>query len=981
MADITLVPLDDLPAATTPLASTDLLLVQQGGTAKKVSAFSAGLPVSAIAAGLIFAGPASGAAAIPTFRALVADDIPSTLNATTFSGTATATHFLVGGSAVLEFAQQGTVVANGSLIIGSGLVLTGNTITAVGGSGSVTSVAETFTGGLISVGGSPITTAGTLALTVAGTSGGVVYFDSTSSWASSALLTANALMLGGGAGAAPSTPVGLGTTTTVLHGNAAGAPTWGAVSLTADVSGILPATNGGTGFGSFTAGTIPYAVSTSALAFAGPFATNSLLLTVNGGAPKVSAGIVSDGVAKLTLGGVGVGTGGITFLGSASGGVTFAIPNTVGGTYTMTWPASAGVSGQVLTSAGGGVTQMTWSNLPTGTISSIVAGGVLSGGTITTTGTVGLVAGTGLSGSAGSGTISNAGVLALVQGTITDTGTITIGGNLTLDAGGTLTAAASGTGTVTSVVAGSNLTGGTITSSGTIALSVTPTINDSTAKLILDRNSGGTLDIETNALIQLAGADTTNVFELIDIYSNTAASAAQFLGRKSRGTRAAKTALSNTSIIARFGGNGYDGTAYSGTTVGAFNGMSVISISNWTTADHGAALTWNVTPSGSTTSILGMQLRSTDLALAGGSIVVGGTIGSSGTITGGNTLTPGGDWSSAGSVAFSGAFSFAGTLTGNTSVTFPTSGTLSTTTGTVTSVAETFTGGIISVAGSPITSAGTLALTVTGTSGGIPVFTSGTSWASSTLLATNSIILGGGATVGVKTSAGIISNGVAQITLGAVGTGSGALVWAGTTSGSFTISVPNAVGGTVSMQWPASAGSAGQPMLSGGAGGQITIGTLGVAGGGTGLASWTTNTLVYASGTATLAGAVLPSGWAITSGTLVPSNTITVGLSNSLTDSITLGTYDLGPILQGGTVLNSYAHVASGTLTYTGAIGAPGTYTAITGMSAITSSSTTIDTIGTATAANVLSAGQHLWVVVGGTLAPGGTVFFTVKVP
>jgi hypothetical protein len=34
-----------------------------------------------------------------------------------------------------------------------------------------------------------------------------------------------------------------GTTTTVLHGNAAGNPTWGAVDLTADVSGDLPYTN------------------------------------------------------------------------------------------------------------------------------------------------------------------------------------------------------------------------------------------------------------------------------------------------------------------------------------------------------------------------------------------------------------------------------------------------------------------------------------------------------------------------------------------------------------------------------------------------------------------------------------------------------------------------------------------------------------------------------------------------------------------
>lgn len=123
-----------------------------------------------------------------------------------------------------------------------------------GGTGTVTSVAETFTGGLISVSGSPITTSGTLALTVAGTSGGIPYFSSTSGWASSALLTSNAIILGGGAGTTPASLGSLGTTTTVLHGNAAGAPTFGAVSLTSDVSGQLPIANGGTGLSSFGTG-------------------------------------------------------------------------------------------------------------------------------------------------------------------------------------------------------------------------------------------------------------------------------------------------------------------------------------------------------------------------------------------------------------------------------------------------------------------------------------------------------------------------------------------------------------------------------------------------------------------------------------------------------------------------------------------------------------------------------------------------------
>ena len=132
------------------------------------------------------------------------------------------------------------------ITLGAGLSMSGTTLTAPE-VGTVTSVAQSFTGGLISVSGSPITATGTLALTVAGTSGGIPYFSGTTTWASSGALTASALVLGGGAGAAP-TPMGsLGSTTTVLHGNVAGAPTFAAVSLTADITGTLGVANGGTG--------------------------------------------------------------------------------------------------------------------------------------------------------------------------------------------------------------------------------------------------------------------------------------------------------------------------------------------------------------------------------------------------------------------------------------------------------------------------------------------------------------------------------------------------------------------------------------------------------------------------------------------------------------------------------------------------------------------------------------------------------------
>lgn len=89
-----------------------------------------------------------------------------------------------------------------------------------------------------------------------GTSGGVPYFSSSNTIASSAALTANAITLGGGPGSAPISLGSLGTTTTVLHGNAAGAPTFGSVSLTADVSGVLGPANGGTGIANNAASTL-----------------------------------------------------------------------------------------------------------------------------------------------------------------------------------------------------------------------------------------------------------------------------------------------------------------------------------------------------------------------------------------------------------------------------------------------------------------------------------------------------------------------------------------------------------------------------------------------------------------------------------------------------------------------------------------------------------------------------------------------------
>lgn len=72
-----------------------------------------------------------------------------------------------------------------------------------------------------------------------GTSGGVLGFTGATTLASSGALTGSAIVLGGGAGATPTALGSLGTTTTLLHGNASGPPTFGAVSLPNDVTGDL----------------------------------------------------------------------------------------------------------------------------------------------------------------------------------------------------------------------------------------------------------------------------------------------------------------------------------------------------------------------------------------------------------------------------------------------------------------------------------------------------------------------------------------------------------------------------------------------------------------------------------------------------------------------------------------------------------------------------------------------------------------------
>ena len=84
--------------------------------------------------------------------------------------------------------------------------------TASGG-GAVTSVGLVMPG-VFTVSNSPVISSGTLTATAAGTAGGLVYFPTTTTMASSGAFTANAPILGGGPGAAPVSGARSGNTTT-----------------------------------------------------------------------------------------------------------------------------------------------------------------------------------------------------------------------------------------------------------------------------------------------------------------------------------------------------------------------------------------------------------------------------------------------------------------------------------------------------------------------------------------------------------------------------------------------------------------------------------------------------------------------------------------------------------------------------------------------------------------------------------------------
>lgn len=406
-------------------------------------------------ANFVWAGPTSGVAAQPTFRALVINDLPNSIPNT-------------------KLLNSSITINTAGGITGGTTVALGGTITLTGSGGTVTSITA-GTG----LSGGTITTTGTIAIANTTVTAGTYTY---------ATLTVNAQgqLTSASSGVSPVTSVALsapsiftvsgspvtGTGTLTFTSNAQSANTVYAGPTTGVAA--VPTFRG------LVIADLPTNIPNANLA------NSSITINTAGG---ITGGTTVSLGGTITLTGSGGTVTSITAGTGLSGGTittsgTIAIANTgvTAATYTYA-TVTVNAQGQI-TSASSGVSPVTSVALSAPSIFTVSGSPVTSTGTLTFTSNVqnanvvyagpttgipaiptfrGLVVAdlpTGIP----NANLANSSITINTAGGITGGATVSLGGTITLTGSG---------GTVTSITAGTGLSGGTITTTGTIAIANT----------------------------------------------------------------------------------------------------------------------------------------------------------------------------------------------------------------------------------------------------------------------------------------------------------------------------------------------------------------------------------------------------------------------------------------------------------------------------------------------------------------------------
>jgi len=118
-----------------------------------------------------------------------------------------------------------------------------------------------------------------------------------------------------------------GTTTTLLHGNGVGAPSWSTLNLASEVSNVLGTTNGGTNISSYALGDIIYSNGTNSLAKLAGNVTTGKQVLIQTGNGSISAAPVWGNLTNVD---VGLGNVENTALSTWSGSTNITTLGTIG---------------------------------------------------------------------------------------------------------------------------------------------------------------------------------------------------------------------------------------------------------------------------------------------------------------------------------------------------------------------------------------------------------------------------------------------------------------------------------------------------------------------------------------------------------------------------------------------------------------------------------------------------------------------------